>query len=113
MSEPQQRTHAEIEAEIFDYIEAARRYAEDAKKARNSLAKAAQDQRQAIAAQNDSAKALAEARKNLRSDVQRAVASEAGNLRRSAVVADWAAIAFAFMVGIAIGGIGVYAWLMG
>lgn len=107
------KSHAEIEAEIFDLMAEAHTRFAAAKRQQAAVDEAVATQKRAAESMADEAKALKSARSGLEKAARQAIAQEAGKLRRSAVMADWTAILAALLVGLLIGGVSVYAWLMG
>lgn len=106
------KTHAEIEAEIYDLIIAAKGYTKDAQAARDDIKAAAGELKAATSDQQGTAEQLATLRKQIRKDAREAVAAEAGKLRKSAIMAEWMSIALAAVVGAAVGA-ALIGWISG
>lgn len=107
------KTHAEIEAEIFDLMAEAQTRSNAAKRQQQAVDDAVAAQKRAAEDMADRAKALHNARSGLEKAAHQAIAQEAAKMRRSALMADWAAILSAAMLGVLIGGGFVYAWATG
>lgn len=98
------RTHAEIEAELYELVVLAKRRDERAQEQQTQL----DESLQAIQQASDRLQKSPEA---VRAELNKAVAAEAGKLRRSALIADWTGLLVAFMAGVLAGVIGLGWWL--
>lgn len=86
------KSHAEIEAEIFDLLMSLQQYAKHAEGSKASLDKASR-------AASRNAQQLADAKTNLQQTVQKTIRAEASAMRRASLALDWWAFIAAFLFG--------------
>lgn len=106
----EQRTHAEIEAELYELVVLTKRHAGRAHKQQQQIDQGlraiqqAQDElREAANSRHEASKAIADAKRGIQETITDQLRAQARELRQSAVMANWTTVAVAFMAGVVVG----------